>query len=108
MRQVTADLLEEITQRLVAEFQPEEVILFGSHAWGIPGDDSDLDLLVIVAASDLSPTRRAVQAHRALSGLGVANDILVKTRAEFYRYRPVYASLERQIAEGGRVLYGRG
>jgi hypothetical protein len=27
-------MFEEMTRRLVAEFQPERIILFGSHAWG--------------------------------------------------------------------------
>ena len=31
------DVLPEIVRRLVAEFDPEEIILFGSRAWGQPG-----------------------------------------------------------------------
>jgi predicted nucleotidyltransferase len=100
-------LLEEIVQRLVAELQPEQVILFGSHAWGLPNEDSDLDLLVIVSYSDLKPTERATQAFRALRGLFVPIDILVKTRAEFERFRYVPASLECEILERGKVMYGR-
>jgi len=49
MKTVSNELLADITRRLVAEFQPEEVILFGSQAWGIPNEDSDVDLLVIVS-----------------------------------------------------------
>ena len=33
MNQVTEDTLNEITRRLVATYQPEQVVLFGSHAW---------------------------------------------------------------------------
>jgi hypothetical protein len=32
-----------VTLRLAGEFQPEEVWLFGSHAWGQPDEASDLD-----------------------------------------------------------------
>ena len=46
MRTLDKNLLETATQRLVAEFQPEQVWLYGSHAWGNPHDDSDVDLLV--------------------------------------------------------------
>lgn len=45
-------------------------------------------------------------AHRALRGLGVAKDVLVKTRGEIERYRSVPASLEAEILERGRRLYG--
>lgn len=107
MKTIDSKLLEEIVRRLVAEFQPEQIILFGSHAWGTPDEDSDLDLLVIVAESDLRPIQRDVQAHLSLSGLGVPKDILVKTRAEVERFRQVYASLEAEILERGKVLYDR-
>ena len=40
--------LKEIVDRLVAAYRPERVYLFGSHARGEPGPDSDFDLLVLV------------------------------------------------------------
>ena len=107
MQEVSALLLQEITDRLVDEFRPEQIILFGSHAWGEPHEDSDLDLLVIVSHSDLSPARRAMRAHRRLQGLNVPKDILVRTRAEVERFRGVQASLEHQIFARGTVLYER-
>ena len=106
MKTISDELLQEMTRRLVAEFQPEQVILFGSHAWGTPHEDSDVDLLVIVSQSDEKPIERAVRAHRCLSSLNVPKDILVKTRAEVERFRRVYASLECEILERGKVLYG--
>lgn len=39
--------LKEITKKIVREFQPEKIILFGSYAWGKPGPDSDVDLFII-------------------------------------------------------------
>ncbi|KPL04660.1 MAG: hypothetical protein AMK75_00945 [Planctomycetes bacterium SM23_65] len=107
MKHVDEDTLEEIVRRLVAEFSPEAIILFGSHAWGTPTDDSDLDLLVIVSESDEAPTARATRGHLAVRDLMVPMDILVKTRGEVERYRPVYASLTCRIMEGGKLLYGR-
>jgi predicted nucleotidyltransferase len=107
MKTIPSDLLEEITWRLVAEFKPEQVILFGSHAWGTPNEDSDVDLLVIVSESDEKPVQRAVRGHHCLGNLSVPMDILVKTRAEVERFRHVYASLECEILERGKVLYER-
>ena len=34
VKTVSQDLLDEVTRRLAAEFKPEQVWLFGSHAWG--------------------------------------------------------------------------
>lgn len=106
MKTINPDLLEKIVRRLVAEFQPEQIILFGSHAWGTPNEDSDLDLLVIVSESELRPARRDAQAERCMQGLLVPTDILVKTRAEFEKFSRVHASLEATILEKGRILYG--
>lgn len=103
---MSPELLQEIVRRLVEQFQPEQIILFGSQAWGEPSPDSDIDLLVIVKDSSLPPAQRAMLAHRALRGLGVAKDVLVKTRGEIERYRSVPASLEAEILERGRRLYG--
>lgn len=93
-------------ERLKAEFQPEEIYLFGSHAWGTPTDDSDVDLMVIVPASDERPIRRMQRAHRCLGDLDMSTDVFVPTRAEFDRYRTVKASLSHAIAEKGKRIYG--
>lgn len=106
MKTIPAGLLQEITRRLVAEFEPEQIILFGSHAWGVPGDDSDVDLLVITTDNADRPAQRSTRAYRSLRGLMVPTDILVKTRAEVNRYRHVRASLESEALEHGKVLYG--
>ena len=67
-----------------------------------------LSLLVIVPRSDERPVRRAMRGHRCLRGLSVPLDILVKTREEVDRFGQVPTSLEAEILERGRVLYGRG
>ena len=107
VRTVTDELLQEITRRLVEQFQPAQIILFGSQAWGVPASSSDIDLMVIVSQSDLSEYERSVLGHRCLSGLDIAKDVIVKTRAEFDFLRDVPASLEHRIAHQGRVLYDR-
>ena len=98
--------LEEITRRLVREFAPETIILFGSHAWGQPDENSDLDLLVVVPESDQPAPRRAARAYRCLREVPVPLDILVKTRAEVERTRNVPASLIHEVLTRGRILYG--
>lgn len=107
MAQLNEMLLEEMTNRLVHTFQPEQVILFGSYAWGTPHEGSDIDLYVIVPESSERPLQRARRALACMGDVRVALDILVRTRAEADKYRHLYASLECQVFEKGRVLYER-
>jgi uncharacterized protein len=100
------DLVETATQRLVAEFQPEQIWLFGSHAWGTPHEDSDVDLMVIVPESSERAIRRMQRAHHCLGDLDISKDVFVQTRAEFDRYRNVSASIQHRILAQGRKLYG--
>jgi predicted nucleotidyltransferase len=98
--------IEAARDRLVDALHPERIILFGSHVWGSPTADSDLDFLVIVGESDLPPHKRAQVAYRSLMGLGVPCDVLVQTHAETERLRQVATSLTRRVLEQGRVVHG--
>jgi uncharacterized protein len=106
MKQVTTELLEQITQKLVATLNPEQIILFGSHAYGEPNEDSDIDLLVIVSQSNEPRYRRSRLAYRALRGIGVPTDVIIMTREEVKRKVNVRSSLISRVIHDGRVLYG--
>ncbi|MBE7520423.1 MAG: nucleotidyltransferase domain-containing protein [Thermoflexaceae bacterium] len=106
MRRLPPGLLEEMAARLVAELHPLRIILFGSHAWGTPGEDSDIDLLIVVGDAPADPLDVAVRGHSALSGMGVSKDILVRSSEELEERATVAASLERKILDHGRVIYG--
>ena len=106
MKTLDDTLLQTATQRLVAEFQPEQIWLYGSHAWGSPHDDSDVDLLVVLRHSDETPIHRSQRAHRCLRGLRMPKDVLVETRQEVDRVKGLKTSLENIILTRGRRLYG--
>ncbi len=99
-------MLQEMTRRLVAGFQPCQIYLFGSHAWGKPNEDSDVDLLVIVPDSSESRLERGLRARLCLSDIRISKDILVETQAEVNWASQAYASLESEILECGVKLYG--
>ena len=42
----TALEIQHISELIHKEFAPQKIILFGSHSWGNPDNDSDVDLLV--------------------------------------------------------------
>ncbi len=100
------EMLAEMTRRLVAEFGPCQIYLFGSHAWGKPNEDSDVDLLVVVPDSSESSSERWMRARHCLSDVRVAKDVLVHTQAEVDWDSRVYASLICEILERGIKLYG--
>jgi len=103
---VSQNLLDEVANRLVKELHPEGIWLFGSHAWGTPDEGSDLDLFVVVPESNERPVERMRRAHRCLRGLGIAKDVLVKTRQEFDRLRALPSTLDYLVFHRGRKLYG--
>jgi len=50
--------IERLCAEIASEFHPEKIVLFGSHAYGKPGPESDVDLLVVMPF-DGSPFRQA-------------------------------------------------
>jgi predicted nucleotidyltransferase len=106
MRHVTEELLQEIRRRVVEAIRPEKIVLFGSHAWGAPGVESDVDLYIVAQAAGEPSYRRARAVYRALRGIGVPVDVVTQTPEEAERKKRVPASLVRRILLHGRVLYG--
>lgn len=104
--EVTDELLEEITRNIVERFHPEKVILFGSHAWGNPERDSDVDLFVVME-SDLSPAKRAARISLECRPRFLPVDFLVRTPAEVEKRLTMGDPFVRRIIEEGKVLYGR-
>ncbi|MDO8683918.1 MAG: nucleotidyltransferase domain-containing protein [Armatimonadota bacterium] len=45
---VSLDTIRELSSRIAREFNPEKIILFGSYAYGVVSEDSDVDLLVVL------------------------------------------------------------
>ena len=107
METLSPDIVETITRRLVDEFDPDRIYLFGSHDWGKPTPDSDIDLLVIVHRVDAPQVQRSARARRCLGELRISKDIFVKTRKEFNHFGVLEWSLEGQILKHGKLLYER-
>ena len=85
-------LLQEIVRRIRATARPEKIILFGSRARGDGEGDSDLDILIVMD-SDLPRYKRPVPFYEALSGLGIAKDIVVYTPSEVEDWKTASCSL---------------
>lgn len=110
MNPITDEAIALVTHRIVAELDPEEIILFGSYAWGTPHKYSDLDLCVIVpdGIPGFNRIEWGVRGLNALNDLNVDVDVLIKTRSDVETFKTVPASLTRKIIEQGKLLYGQG
>lgn len=93
-----------MTERIVRDFDPLQIILFGSQARGDADPDSDIDLLVVFA--ELTDKRKtAVDIGRALADVPVAKDILVSTPEELERSRTRIGSVLRYAQQEGKILW---
>ncbi|MBU1180239.1 nucleotidyltransferase domain-containing protein [Patescibacteria group bacterium] len=98
--------IREITKKIVREVKPEKVILFGSHAWGRPKPDSDLDIFVIKKSNE--PRRkRQLKLRRLLLDFDMPADILSYTPEEVKRRLELRDFFIINIIKKGKVLYER-
>lgn len=104
IQQVDEAIIREVIRRIVTAVDPQRIILFGSHAYGTPHQQSDLDLLVVME-SPLPRYRRAVPIYQALAGLLIPKDVLVYTPEEIEAWSDVPEAFLTSVVRQGRVLY---
>lgn len=105
------NILNEIKNRLVSE-GVEKLILFGSYADGIPGEDSDIDLLV-VTSDKLMPRNFAeksgvyLRIARKIDEIRrqIPIDLIVHTHAMHQKFIEMDSLFSREVLNRGRVFY---
>lgn len=107
MKTLDPKLLDEVVKRITESIHPEKIYLYGSHAYGTPHEDSDVDLLVLIDKSEVSYYKRARPIYKALRGLIIPTEIQVITHEEFNRRVKWLVSIEREAFEKGKVVYER-
>jgi predicted nucleotidyltransferase len=98
--------MEEMVQRIVTGFDPLSLVLFGSHARGEAKQDSDIDLLVVLAEVE-DKHRVTVEILRPLKDMPVPKDVVVTTSEEIERRGDLVGTVLRPALHEGRVLYER-
>lgn len=88
------------------KFQPEEVILFGSHAYGKPQPWSDVDFLVVMETPK-GEMETALEIKKSLSPILFSVDILVRSRQVIEKRKALNDWFLREITSKGKVLYAR-
>jgi uncharacterized protein len=102
----TGNLIGEAVRRIVSQFDPERVILIGSHATGTARPESDIDLVVVMPVTG-SRHKKIVEIGVSLHGIGAAVDVYVTTPEEYAWRKDVPGTIEYPSALEGRVLYAR-
>ena len=100
------EVIQDILDKLLVGYAPQKVILFGSHAYGSPRPDSDIDLLIIKDTGERF-IDRWVTVRRLLSDpkRTVPLETLVLTPQELARRISVGDQFLVEILEKGEVLY---
>jgi uncharacterized protein len=98
--------LPEAIDRIVQEFDPRQIILFGSWARGEARPDSDLDFLVVL--DQIADKRHtAVAILRTLNGLPISKDVVVTTPEEIARRGQLVGDILRPALREGVIVYER-
>jgi uncharacterized protein len=101
-----ADYIQVMAERIVREYDPVKIILFGSHARGEAGPESDIDLLVVLPEV-ANKRQAAVAIRRLLTDLPVPKDIVVTTLEEIARRGGLVGTVLRPALCEGKLLYER-
>ena len=95
-----------MVRRIVERFRPDRVILFGSHARGTAGPDSDVDLLVVMPFVG-SKRGKQLEVRLALHDFKVSKDVIITTPEDFEWRKEIPGTVERPAAREGKVMYDR-
>jgi predicted nucleotidyltransferase len=106
VQNLTKSYIRQMVKRIVTQFQPDKIILFGSHARGQAGLDSDVDLLIVMPVSG-SKREKAIEIAVSLHDIPVAKDVIVVTPDDFEWRSKIVGTIERPAARQGKLLYAR-
>jgi len=98
--------VQNIVDRIVRNYDPDKIILFGSYAQDTPNENSDVDLL-IVKDSELPRHKRGREVRKLLYGILVPMDIIVFTNKEIEEERNLKFSFVYEVLKTGKVLYAK-
>ena len=103
---ISMQAIRAVVEQIARRFQPEEIVLFGSYAYGTPKAESDVDLLVIMN-TPLRSRQQRLEISRALSPRPFPLDIVVRTPQEIQERIALGDPFVCEITTHGKVVYER-
>ena len=105
---IMTDEIANIRDIIVNTIPLERLYLFGSHAYGMPRDDSDYDFYAVIPNDSMRPLDAMYEVGMAMWGMKKKPmDFVAGTREIFERRSNQLATLEREIMTKGVLLYER-
>jgi predicted nucleotidyltransferase len=102
---VPRSLIRRFAREVAKRFDPDKIILFGSHAYGTPHADSDVDILVIMPCRN--QLDQAYKIRLAVSS-PFSMDLIVRTPKNLAWRLKEGESFHTEILTKGKVLYEKG
>ncbi|MBI5306295.1 nucleotidyltransferase domain-containing protein [Candidatus Wolfebacteria bacterium] len=104
IKEIVDKKIKDITEKIVKEYKPEKIILFGSYAWGHPTESSDVDLFII-KNSDKKKWEREYELRLKIFPPSLPFDLLIYTPKEIQKRLKMGDFFINDIINKGKVLY---
>jgi predicted nucleotidyltransferase len=104
---ISQQTIDQVKEALIKEYNPVEIYLFGSYAWGHPTEDSDLDILVVVDKPEGDRIKMIVLWYHILANILCPKDILIYTKDEFDEWSQEVPRLSYKIKKRGKKIYAK-
>ena len=98
--------IRALAKHIAREFDPEEIILFGSHAYGKPSAWSDVDLLVVMETPK-GEMETILEIVDSLPEVLFSVDVLAHSRKVIKKRQSLGDQFISDIVRKGKVLYAR-
>jgi predicted nucleotidyltransferase len=103
--EVPLRVIREFARAVAEQFHPDKIILFGSHAYGTPHEDSDVDILVVLPCRNQIDT--ALRIHDAIEP-PFPLQLIVRTPSNLGWRLAERESFHTEIVSKGKLLYEKG
>jgi predicted nucleotidyltransferase len=103
---INENFLKSVVDRIVANYEPEQILLFGSQAKNSANEASDVDLLIIKNTT-LPKWRRGKNIKALFTNSPVKLDLLFYTTAEIEAERSQRFSFISSVFQSARIVYSR-
>jgi uncharacterized protein len=95
-------VIRRFARQVASQFRPDKIVLFGSHAYGAPDADSDVDILVVMPARNQHD--QAVRIRLAIPA-PFPMDLIVRTPKNLEWRLREGESFHTEIMTKGKILY---
>ena len=105
-REKIKKIIKKVLEKIIQDYQPTKIILFGSYAYGHPSSTSDIDLLII-KDSHQRRIDRFCEVRRIIRDIkGISIQPLVFTKKELRERLKIGDEFIKEIWRRGQILYG--